>query len=157
MTALHGAAERPQALVVTSGGGHWEQMMLLRPALAGYELIYATTVSGIAERSGIENSHLVADCNRNQPGRIPRCVADIWQLVRTVRPQLVISTGAAPGIIALALGRLHGAKTVWIDSVANSEQLSMSGRLAGSIVDLQVTQWEHLARNGRPTYLGSLL
>ena len=156
-TEVREAPTRKKALVVTSGGGHWEQMMLLRDALSAYSPVFVTTVAGIAERSGIAGAHLIADCNRNRPLATLRCVADVWQLVRRERPDLVISTGAAPGLIALAIGKLFGKKAVWIDSVANSEKLSMSGALAGWFVDLQVTQWQHLASKRRPDYMGSLL
>jgi hypothetical protein len=40
--------------------------------------------------------------------------------------------------------KLAGARTVWIDSIANSEKLSLSGRLVRKHVDLCLTQWPHL-------------
>jgi hypothetical protein len=45
---------------------------------------------------------------------------------------------------------------VWIDSVANVEELSLSGRLASERVDLCLTQWPHLAA-GLVYYKGSVL
>jgi hypothetical protein len=156
-TEVEGTHARKKVLVVTSGGGHWEQMMLLRDALSACNPVYATTVPGMAERSGIVGAHLIADCNRHRPLATLRCVVDVWRLVWRERPDLVITTGAAPGLIALAIGKLHGKKAVWIDSVANSEKLSMSGAMAGWFADLQVTQWQHLAHTGGPDYMGSLL
>jgi hypothetical protein len=78
-------------------------------------------------------------------------------LLLRVRPDVVISTGAAPGYFALRLGRILGARTVWVDSVANAEELSMSGRMAGKYADLWLTQWEHLAEKGGPMFKGSVL
>jgi hypothetical protein len=72
------------------------------------------------------------------------------------RPTVVVSTGAAPGYLAIRCARLLGARTVWIDSVANVEELSMSGRLASTTVDLCLTQWPHLAK-GRVRYMGAVL
>jgi hypothetical protein len=74
-----------------------------------------------------------------------------------MRPDVVISTGAAPGFLALRLGRLLGARTIWVDSVANGEELSMSGKLAGRYADLWLTQWEHLAHEGGPQFRGNVL
>jgi hypothetical protein len=73
------------------------------------------------------------------------------------RPDLIVSTGAAPGAIALAIGKLHGAKVVWVDSVANAEKLSMSGRLCSLFADLCLTQWPHLASERGPHYAGAVL
>jgi hypothetical protein len=50
-----------------------------------------------------------------------------------------------------------GKKAIWIDSVANVEKLSMSGKLAGHIATLWLTQWEHLAKPKGPHYGGAIL
>jgi len=48
-------------------------------------------------------------------------------------------------------------KTIWVDSIANADELSMSGQKAGGCADLWLTQWHHLAAEGGPSYLGSVL
>jgi exopolysaccharide biosynthesis glucuronosyltransferase PssD len=73
------------------------------------------------------------------------------------RPDVVISTGAAPGYIAIRLGKLLGAKTVWLDSIANVEHLSMSGALVGRYADLWLTQWPHLEKEDGPRFKGAVL
>ena len=65
-------------------------------------------------------------------------------LVLKFRPDVVITTGAAPGLVALQIGKLFGARTVWIDSLANAEKISLSGKLAERYADLWLTQWPHL-------------
>ncbi len=79
-----------------------------------------------------------------------------WRLLR-VRPDYVVTTGAAPGFAAVLCGRLVGAKTVWIDSIANSETLSTSGARVGRWAHVWLTQWEHLARPEGPHYWGAVL
>jgi len=79
-------------------------------------------------------------------------------VVLRFRPHVVITTGAAPGLIAVRLARLFGARTVWIDSMANSEELSLSGKLAGDHVDLWLTQWPDLTdKYPGLRYYGSVL
>lgn len=70
---------------------------------------------------------------------------------------MIISTGAAPGYFALRMGKWFRARTVWVDSIANVEELSLSGARAGRHADLWLTQWEHLAQPGGPEYRGSVL
>lgn len=79
-----------------------------------------------------------------------------WLIVR-LRPDVVVTTGAAPGFAAIVFGRLLGAQTVWIDSIANSETLSTSGAKAGRWAHVWLTQWEHLARPEGPHYWGAVL
>jgi hypothetical protein len=81
----------------------------------------------------------------------------LFWIVFKERPDVIISTGAAPGYIAIRLGKLFGARSIWVDSIANVEQLSMSGALAGGRADLWLTQWPHLAKENGPYYKGAVL
>jgi UDP-N-acetylglucosamine:LPS N-acetylglucosamine transferase len=144
-------------LAIASGGGHWEQMMIIKEGFKHANVVYANTFDGLAEKSGVGSAHIVRDCNRSSIVASMRCMRDVWRVIRLERPQVIISTGAAPGLIAIAMGRVLGAKTIWIDSVANSERLSMSGRFAGWFADLWLTQWEHLNKPDGPHYWGSVL
>lgn len=143
-------------MAISSGGGHWEQLMIISAGFAGHDVTYATTIAGLGEKSGLSGVVLVHDCNRSRPMANVLCALDVFRLLRKAKPDVVISTGAAPGLIALILGRLMGAHTVWIDSIANSEQLSMSGKLAKKFASTHLTQWEHLT-TGRGQYWGSVL
>lgn len=105
---------------------------------------------------------VVTDANRWQKFRLLRQVLEILFLVLRLRPDVVISTGAAPGFFAIKLGKLLGAKTIWIDSIANAEELSLSGQKVRSSADLWITQWEHLAssdedKNEKPRFFGSVI
>ena len=144
-------------LAIASGGGHWEQLMLIKDGFSASELVYANTITGLAEKSGVSPCYIVRDCNRDHLWDNVVSARDVWRILRTEKPDIIISTGAAPGLIALFLGKLTGRKTIWIDSVANSEKLSLSGRLAGYFVDLWLTQWEHLSSDRGPRYWGSVL
>jgi UDP-N-acetylglucosamine:LPS N-acetylglucosamine transferase len=80
----------------------------------------------------------------------------LWMLLRE-RPDVVISTGAAPGFFAILFGKKLGARTIWVDSIANVEALSMSGQRARRHADLWLTQWPHLATAEGPVFKGSVL
>jgi hypothetical protein len=74
-----------------------------------------------------------------------------------VRPKLIVSTGAAPGFFALMFGKLTNSKTVWIDSIANAEQLSLSGKKVRKYADVWLTQWPNVQEPDGPTYVGSVI
>ena len=61
------------------------------------------------------------------------------------RPDVIITTGAAPGLLAILLGKLFFKKTIWIDSIANAENLSLCGKLSKGLANITLTQWESLA------------
>lgn len=144
-------------LAVASGGGHWQQLMLMRPAFEDTSPLYLTTLPGLPEQFGATPAAIVPDCNRD--GRLATLcttVAIARHVIRH-RPHVVISTGAMPGVIALALGRAVGARTIWVDSVANSEEMSMSGKMARRFAHLWLSQWSHVARAAGADYAGSVL
>jgi UDP-N-acetylglucosamine:LPS N-acetylglucosamine transferase len=151
-------SDRPKRiLAVASGGGHWIQLLRLRPAFAGCDVTYVTTRASNQTDVPGERFRQIPDSNLSTKFKLLRtCVAMLWILVRE-RPDVVVTTGAAPGYFAVRFGRWFGARTAWIDSVANAEELSLAGRKAGSCVDLWLTQWAHLARNNGPRYYGSVL
>jgi hypothetical protein len=86
-----------------------------------------------------------------------RTAGQLAWIMWTEKPDIVISTGAAPGYLALRLGRLINAKTIWLDSIANVDQLSLSGLRVGRYADLWLTQWPHLAKPEGPHYGGSVI
>lgn len=145
-----------KVMAVASGGGHWEQLQIISRALEAEDVLFVTTKPDLLKQIGKEGI-VVRDCNRNKLRDTLECVWQCWKLVRSVRPKAIISTGAAPGLICLAFGRVTGAKTIWVDSFANVEQLSMSGKMARYFADVWLTQWEHLKTPKGPFYSGEVL
>ncbi len=74
-----------------------------------------------------------------------------------LRPDIVVSTGAAPGYFALRFGKILGARTIWVDSLANVDTLSRAGQMAGKFADLWLTQWPDLASTEGPEYAGQVI
>jgi UDP-N-acetylglucosamine:LPS N-acetylglucosamine transferase len=104
-----------------------------------------------------ESFSYVNDANRNSKAKMLLQAIRIAWIVFRLRPDVVISTGAAPGYFAMRFGKLIGARTIWIDSIANAEEMSMTGRIVGKYADLWLTQWPELARPGGPEYKGEVL
>jgi UDP-N-acetylglucosamine:LPS N-acetylglucosamine transferase len=148
--------QRQRVLAVASSGGHWVQLCRLRPAFDGHDVAYLTTDVGHRCEVGAARFHTVIDANRWSKVALVRSALKILWVLARERPDVVVSTGAAPGYIAIRLGKLLGARTVWIDSVANVEELSLSGRMVSGRADLCLTQWPHLA-SGPVAYMGTVL
>lgn len=143
-------------LAIASGGGHWVQLRRLVPAFQGCEVVWASTQADYANEVGAP-VHVITDANLwNKPALVRMFLEVAWLMLR-VRPDVVVTTGAAPGFAAVVCGRLLGARTVWIDSIANSEQLSASGAKVGRFAHVWLTQWPHLAAPGGPAHWGAVL
>ena len=101
--------------------------------------------------------YIVPDANRSTKGKMLLLLIHILTILYREKPSIVLSTGAASWLCAVVCGKLFGAKTVWVDSIANVDKISMSGRLARPFADLFLTQWEHLARDGKIAFKGNVL
>lgn len=153
-------------MATASAGGHWVQLMRLRPAWTGCDVTYVTTDPGLeaqlrsdCPRTGdqIAGFFTVVEANRWNKLRLLRQLFQLLSVILRTRPDVVITTGAAPGYFALRLGRMFGARTIWIDSIANAQELSLSGKQARAHADLWLTQWDHLSSPNGPKHLGSVI
>lgn len=148
---------RKKVLAVSSGGGHWVELLRVRPAFADSDVVFVTVDSAYQLDVPGYRFYRVCDASRDTWFRLFRCSFEVLLILLKENPDVVISMGAAPGYLAVRLGKLLGAKTVWLDSIANAEDLSMSGALAGRCADLWLTQWPHLAGDKGPYFRGALL
>lgn len=143
-------------LAVASGGGHWIQLMRVIPAFEGHEVVLVSTHEGYKKVAGTRKFYAVTDANRWNKLRLIKMAFEVRRIVAAEKPDVVISTGAAPGLFALLWARVSGKKTIWLDSIANVEKLSMSGRLIKPLAQLHLTQWEQLQGKGT-VYSGNVI
>ena len=140
--------------------------MRLRPSWKGMDVSYVSTDPGLeallgtGAGEGIEarfKFYPVVDANRWTKMKLVKQLFQLlWIIVKT-RPHVIITTGAAPGYFALRIGKMMGARTIWVDSIANAEELSLSGQQVRKFADLWLTQWQHLERPDGPEYKGSVI
>ncbi|MCA8970607.1 MAG: UDP-N-acetylglucosamine--LPS N-acetylglucosamine transferase [Planctomycetes bacterium] len=148
---------KKRILAISSGGGHWIELLRVRPAFEGHDVTWVTVRESYRQDVLGDAFVVVPDATRWDKMRLARCAMKIlWTILRT-RPHVVVSTGAAPGFFGIRIGKLLGAKTVWLDSIANVDELSMSGQRVAKHADLWLTQWEHLASPQGPTFRGAVL
>ena len=144
-------------LAVASAGGHWTQLNLLNEAFDGCDVHYVTTNLNRGITQNKKNMSIVIDADLSTKLKLIPLALQTLLIIMRQRPDVVISTGAAPGFFAILFGKLLGAKTIWIDSLANLERLSVSGQQAQRFCDLCLTQWPDLTTQNKVQYFGSLL
>ena len=146
-----------RVLAVASGGGHWVQLMRLRPAFSDAEVTFVTVRSSYAGDVPGEDLRVVPDATRWNKFKLIWMALKLLWIVVTVRPHVVISTGAAPGYFAIRFGRWIGARTCWVDSIANAEELSLSGRKIRKHATKVLSQWPDVAEKEGVAHAGSVL
>jgi UDP-N-acetylglucosamine:LPS N-acetylglucosamine transferase len=136
---------KPKLIALASGGGHWVQLQRLRPAFDGFETVYVSMFESYAEQVAGSRYYVIPDASRFDLASFAPVFLKAVRILLKERPKALVTTGSAPMLTFVLLARLLGARTLWIDSIANSERLSSSGRLARRIAHQVVSQWPEVA------------
>lgn len=150
------AAPRKRVFAVASKGGHWVQLMRVVPPIADrYDIMFCSTKADYANVVGQQRFVAIKDYTRRTAWRIFSVFGTSFKAMRRFRPDVILTTGSGPAIAVILAGKLLGVKSIWIDSVANAQHMSLSGRIARRIASRVYTQWPHLA-TGRVRYAGNI-
>lgn len=145
-----------KVLAVASGGGHWKQLLLISEAFKDCNTKFVTTIDGLPQEANLESYAIVRDSSLDEKFKLLLTFFKILSIVFLFRPNIIITTGAAPGLLAVVIGYIFRIKTIWVDSIANGEELSLGGKLSRKFATKVLTQWEELADNKVVTYKGSI-
>jgi UDP-N-acetylglucosamine:LPS N-acetylglucosamine transferase len=152
-------------VIGASAGGHTTELLILLAAAKGKwpaapcACVTTLDIAAAAFREFSEVVYVIGEANRHSP---LAAFSMMYRALRTsyaTRPDVVITTGSFPlAVFALLCRMMYSSRIVWIDSIAQMSDLSMSGRLMSRFADLCLTQWPDVARR-RPAcrYLGELL
>ena len=147
-----------KVMAVSSGGGHWVELRRIMPAFAGSDVFYVSIDPRADADLAPARYYAVTNVTRKSRLAFAGTVRELTAIVRRERPDVVVTTGAAPGAVAILLAKLLcRSRTVWIDTVACTEGMSLSGRLVRPFADAWLVQWPHLAKPGGPEYWGAVL
>lgn len=138
----------PKICFAASSGGHLEEILCLRRMRESCPHFYLTeAIEGIDPLPG-EKVYLLPQLRRSDhaiPILMARAAKITVGCLRTERPDIIVSTGALATVPAIVLGRLFGARVIYIESQARTSSLSLTGRLARGFADVFFVQWEHLS------------
>lgn len=152
--------KQAKLLAISSPGGHWIQLTRLSKGLAEhYHIVYAMPAERFNTASTLGDSKVysITDVSADDKWRLIPCALQILYVLLKERPKAILSTGAAPGAVAIWLGSFLGIRTIWVDSIANVQQISRAGRLAKKRADVFLTQWEHLGNGKTILFKGAVL
>ncbi|HRW31249.1 PssD/Cps14F family polysaccharide biosynthesis glycosyltransferase [Methanothrix sp.] len=128
--------------IVCSHGGHLTQMLYLMDAFKGNDIIIITYDSKRTQELDYKK-YLVKNIGYN-PVRMLTAAITFLRVFSRYRPDLIISNGSEIAIPALYIGRLLGAKIIFIESWARVNNPSLTGRLVYPIADHLLVQWPQL-------------
>lgn len=149
---------KPKLLLVSSPGGHIQDLLSLEPVWRDFERSWVTTpaidVDQVLRGEEYDLGH--GPTNRNVI-KLMRNFGVAWKVLRQRDPDVIVSTGAAIAIPFFVLGKLSRRRLVYVECLARVDSLSASGRAVYWLADSFFVQWPKLARYKRARYEGSVL
>lgn len=143
-------------LLVCNPGGHFSTMMGLKSFWSTFSREWATYPHYDTQKlSEKERVYWV----EMQEARmlLKACInfSKALSILRQSKPDLVISTGASLAVPFIIASKLYGIKTVFIESISRSGNLSLTGRIVYNLVDEFYVQWpECVERYPKAQYKG---
>ncbi len=140
---MAGKQKEPKICLISSSGGHYEQLKMLKPLETQYRVFWVT------ERTDYQIS---ADYFLRQTGLtdkwfVPKMAANTLQTIGIFakeRPDFIITTGTMVALPFLLLAKLLRRKFVYIESFAHVYDGTRAGRFMYRYADLFIYQWEQL-------------
>jgi len=158
---LSKAPRRPPVdiLLVCSSGGHLLQLLALRDAWSPFSYLWVTSNRSDARSllAGEDVAYAHWPTSRNAKNLLRNAIL-AWRLVRQTRPKVVLTTGAATAVPFAWIGRLHGARVVYVESLTRIDGASLSCRMIAPVASRIYVQWPELVRTVRGShYAGTVL
>lgn len=133
----------------SSSGGHFEQLMMLKPLMEKYDSYVVTEKLDYDVKAGNVPVKYVMQINRTDKFFFLKFLFNIvksFGIVITNRPDVVISTGALAAVPLMAWTKIFGGKVVYIESFAKIDTPNISGKIAYKFADQFYIQWESMRK-----------
>lgn len=129
--------------LVGSSGGHLTHLYMLKPFWDGKQRFWVTFDKEDARSmlAGETVYHCHYPTNRNVKNLIKNTWL-AWKVLRLERPDLIVSSGAAVAVPFFYLGKLMGAKLIYIEVFDRIDKPTLTGKLVYPITDRFIVQWE---------------
>jgi len=132
--------------LIASSGGHLSELLSFRSLWSQFNHFWVSFPS-CDTRVLLEKEifyHGYFPTNRNALNFVLNFILAIRVLAKE-RPQVLISTGAGICVPFFILGKIFSVKTIYIESMARIQNLSLTGKLVYFFSDVFIVQWPQLA------------
>ena len=129
--------------LVGSSGGHLTHLYMLKPFWKNKNRFWVTSDKEDA-KSLLENEK-VYPCYYPTNRSIKALIKNLkvaYKVLKKEKPDLIISSGAAVAVPFFYIGKIMGAKLIYIEVFDRLDKPTMTGRMVYPITDKFIVQWE---------------
>ena len=142
-----------KVLFISSTGGHFNELMQLSPLFEKYDYHIITekdkTNANLIEKYGKKISYLPYGTRSKLFSYIFKyfylCLKTVFLYIK-IRPKYIVTTGTHTAGPMCYFGKLFGSKIIYIETFANRNTKTATGKLVYPIADLFIVQWEDMLK-----------
>lgn len=152
-----------KVIFTSSAGGHFAELMCLEKLFKDYEYLIVTERTSSVEK--LKDKYNIEFLKYGSRFYIFKyifvLIYNIFKCIKIVlkfRPDTVVSTGAHTGGIMCYIAKLFGSKIIYIETLAKTKNLSITGKNMYKIADKFYVQWKELEEKyDKAIYIGRLM
>ena len=146
----------PKLCLVSSSGGHWEQLQKLQPLIDKYDGFYVTEKS----RFPANAQYFMIQTDLKDKLMIPKMLVNGIRAVRIwikERPDFIITTGTMVAYPFYLISVLLHKKFVFIETFGRANMPTIAGKMMEKHSDLFIVQWKTQAKHYKKAVYGGCL
>lgn len=142
-----------KVLFIASTGGHLNELLQLAPLFDKYNYHIITekdkSTQSLKAKYQEKISYLKYG-SRKKVFTYPfvflfNCFKSLYYYIK-IRPEYIVTTGTHTAVPMCYLGKLFGSKIIFIETFANIDTKTLSGKLVYPIANLFIVQWEEMLK-----------
>jgi len=145
--------------LVSSHGGHLTEVLQLLDAFQGHQIFFVTYRSARDEYlKGIAPVYLTDNIGTS-PSRLLVATIWAWGILRTEKPDCIVSLGAEIAIPFFYIAKVLGIETIYIESWCRIKDLSLTGKIVYPVANRFWVQWPELLEfcGSKAEYYGAVI
>ncbi|MBE5887904.1 MAG: beta-1,4-galactosyltransferase enhancer [Lachnospiraceae bacterium] len=146
----------PKLCLVSSSGGHWEQLQKLQPLIDKYDGFLVTEKTQFEAKA----KYLMIQTDLKDKLMIFKMMVNFVRAVKIwikEKPDFVITTGTMVAYPFYLLARLSKKKFVFIETFGRANMPTVAGKMMEKHSDLFIVQWETQVKHYKKAIYGGCL
>ena len=147
---------KPNLCLVSSSGGHWEQLIKLHPLVEKYDGFYVTEKVRFPEKA----NYFMIQTDLKDKMMLPKMLVNsIRAIIIWIRekPDFVITTGTMVAYPFYLLSIICRKKFIFIETFGRADMPTKAGKMMEKHSDLFIVQWESQVKHYKKAIYGGCL
>ncbi len=155
-----GEEKRIKVCFAASSGGHYEQLMMLKPLMDKYDSFVITEKTDYDSSCNGENTYYLKQVNRKERAFLLSLIENAFislKIYLKERPDMIVCTGVLAMIPMCMIMKVFGKELIYIESFAKVTSATQTGKVLYKLADRFLVQWEPMKKIfPKATYVGGI-